>query len=460
MRFLQGWAIGHIGSGLYNFTVPKASQVGVLLMTEKSTVKGKRLPFGIIAGLRLFVIAVVVCGFCALPSWCSEAPRKPKVRAITAFIRIERTHYLEQVQQALAMLRQAKAMFEKTGYDVQTIRITTQPFPQYIRGLSKKEALAFFKTLEDLSKKESFILNIGPAMLSDEDDRSQVELLGEILAASDVYSSVIVAGDDGIHWRSISAAAKLIKYLEEHSPQGARNFNFAATAGLRPYAPFYPGSYHNNAGHEFSVGLEGANFVADVFAEAHGDFNQAKERLSQALSEHARALEGIAGNVEKNSGWKYMGLDATPAPNADSSIGTAIEKLIGAKFGSSGTLTAAAAITEAVHSLGVKRAGYNGLMLPVLEDPVLAQRWSEGTYSIDSLLAYSAVCGTGLDTVVLPGEVSQQQLERIIGDVASLAFKWHKPLTARLIPVPGEKAGDRTDFPPDRLLNTTLKPLP
>src|SRR5713226_3336413 len=250
-------------------------------MPKKPRAQGSFLSFGMVDRFELLVITLLLCSFCALPSWGSEVPRKPKVRAITAFIRIERTHYLEQVQQALAMLRQAKAMFEKTGYDVQTIRITTQPFPQYIRGLSKKEALAFFKTLEDLSKKESFILNIGPAMLSDEDDRSQIELLGEILAASDVYSSVIVAGDDGIHWRSISAAAKLIKYLEEHSPQGTRNFNFAATAGLRPYAPFYPGSYHNNAGHEFSVGLEGGNFVADVFAGAHGDFTQARERLSQ-----------------------------------------------------------------------------------------------------------------------------------------------------------------------------------
>lgn len=74
-----------------------------------------------------------------------------------------------------------------------------------------------------------------------------------------------------------------------------------------------------------------------------------------------------------------------------------------------------------------------------------AKKWSEGTFDLDSLLAYSAVCGTGFDTVPLPGDVSEEQLGRIIGDMASLAFKWHKPLTARLIPAPGKKAGDRTD---------------
>ena len=91
----------------------------------------------------------------------------------------------------------------------------------------------------------------------------------------------------------------------------------------------------------------------------------------------------------------------------------------------------------------------------------LAERWSEGTFDLDSLLAYSAVCGTGLDAIPLPGDVSQQQLERIIGDMASLAFKWHKPLTARLIPAPGKKAGDQTDFDFGiaKFPNTTLKPL-
>ena len=71
-------------------------------------------------------------------------------------------------------------------------------------------------------------------------------------------------------------------------------------------------------------------------------------------------------------------------------------------MGSSGTLTAAAIITRALKAIPVKQAGYSGLMLPVLEDTVLAQRWSEGRLAIDSLLAYSAVCGTGLDTIPSP----------------------------------------------------------
>jgi len=104
------------------------------------------------------------------------------------------------------------------------------------------------------------------------------------------------------------------------------------------------------------------------------------------------------------------------------------------------TLTAAATITACRQRRQSKQTGYTGLMLPILEDTRLAQRWSEGHISIDALLSYSAVCGTGLDTIPLPGDIGAEQLSLIIGDMASLAVKWHKPLSARLLPVLG-KAG-------------------
>jgi len=123
-------------------------------------------------------------------------------------------------------------------------------------------------------------------------------------------------------------------------------------------------------------------------------------------------------------------------------------------------MTAVAAITGALKDVPVQHAGYSGLMLPVLEDSLLAQRWGEGGISIDSLLAYSAVCGTGLDTIPLPGSVSEEQLARMLGDVASLAIKWHKPLAARLLPVAGAKPGEMTSFDDPFLVNTKLWPLP
>src|SRR5205085_2468962 len=92
-------------------------------------------------------------------------------------------------------------------------------------------------------------------------------------------------------------------------------------------------------------------------------------------------------------------------------------------------------------------------------DEVLSRRWAEGTYNIDSLLAYSAVCAGGLDTVPLPGDVTEDYIARIVGDVATLAYKWHKPLAARLLPAPGKKAGEKTEFSDSRVINTIIHPL-
>src|SRR5262249_49140978 len=160
------------------------------------------------------------------------------------------------------------------------------------------------------------------------------------------------------------------------------------------------------------------------------------------------------------AGWTFMGVDPTPAPLGEVSIGAAMETYTGAKFGSSGTLTAALIITSAVKAVPVKQIGYSGLMIPVMEDKLLAQRWAEGAFNTDDLLAYSSVCGTGLDTVPLPGNISTEQMARIFGDVASLAWKWKKPLSARLQPVAGGKPGDRTQFNSQFLFNTTLHELP
>jgi len=48
--------------------------------------------------------------------------------------------------------------------------------------------------------------------------------------------------------------------------------------------------------------------------------------------------------------------------------------------------------------------------------------------------------------VPLPGDVSEEELAGILLDVAALALRLDKPLTARLMPIPGARAGDRTGF--------------
>ena len=385
----------------------------------------------------------------------------PKVRAITGFVRLDRATYRKQIADALAVLRRVKAEFESSGYEVQTVRLTTQPLAELVSGLPEEQALAFLTQLDELSVKENFLPNVGPAMLHDSVDPAAMHLVERALSSlPHIEASSIIADETGIHWKTIHRTAELVKYVSEHSPRSQGTFNFTATAMLKPLGPFFPGSYHTGAGRQFAIGFEGANVVRDVFVKDKGNPEAATADLAAALTKHASVATAVGTKVAAQTGWTYLGVDPTPAPMGEVSIGAAIETFTGAKFGSSGTLTAAHIITAAVKAVPEKQVGYSGLMVPVLEDKVLAQRWAESTYDVDSLLAYSAVCGTGLDTVPLPGDVSLEQMERIFGDVASLAVKWNKPLSARLQPVQGKKPGDRTDFQDPALFNTTLRPLP
>ena len=385
----------------------------------------------------------------------------PKVRAITGFVRLNPQNYQKQVSDALAVVRKVKAEFQASGYEVETVRLTTQPLGELLAGMSQEQALKFLLDFDQLAAKENFAPNVGPAMLHDNDDPATVHLLEKLLSqAARINASTIIADQDGIHWTTIRQSAELVKYVSEHSPKSQGTFNFAVTAMLKPLGPFFPGSYHLGPGNQFAIGFEGANVVESVFAKDKGNVDAAISDLTAALTKHATAADAIGKKVAAETGWMYVGIDPTPAPLGDVSIGAAIETFTGARFGSSGTMTAARVITTAVKAVPVTQVGYSGLMVPVMEDKLLAQRWAESTYNIDSLLAYSAVCGTGLDTVPLPGDLSVEQIERIFEDVASLAVKWNKPLSARLQPLKGKRPGDQTDLESQFLFNTTVRAVP
>jgi uncharacterized protein (UPF0210 family) len=410
---------------------------------------------------RLFSVAGTVALIVLGAAAHAQTYTKPNVRAITAFIRLDPATLGPQVAETLVVLRAAKDELTQRGYKTETIRIVTQPLGELMAGRSDDDALRLLKTLDELSAKEGFIPSVGPAMLRDSDDPHVMRLLERALSTlPNIQANAIIAAEDGIHWKVIGETAALVHYLTDHAPPSHGNFNFTATAMVKPYGPFYPGTYHTGAGKQFSIGFEAANVVQEVFARTRGDFDRSVAELTRQLTVHDKMAEAAGEKVAAAKGWTFMGVDPTPAPLGDVSIGAAIETYTGAKFGSSGTMTAALIITTAVKAVPVKQIGYSGLMVPILEDKRLAQRWAEGALTTDELLAYSAVCGTGLDTIPYPGDISTAQLARIFGDVASLAWKWKKPLSARLQPVAGKKAGDVTDYAGPFLFNTTLHEVP
>jgi uncharacterized protein (UPF0210 family) len=65
-----------------------------------------------------------------------------------------------------------------------------------------------------------------------------------------------------------------------------------------------------------------------------------------------------------------------------------------------------------------------------------------------------------LDTLPLPGDTGVEQLEAILLDVAALSLRLNKPLTARLMPIPGKKAGDPTGFDFEYFANSKVLEVP
>ena len=412
--------------------------------------------------LYLFAIfAFAPFTFSQTPQPAKAPPNsKPHVRTITAFINLDRSQYQLQFAETAKFLGYAKTVFESRGYTVETLRIVTQPFPEYTKGLSTDDAVRFFKNLDGLADQYHVRLAIGSAYLAGTDGDAQADLLAAVLQNTKfIFGSLAVTNDSGINWPAVNAAARIIKKLSETTAHSEGNFHFAANASVPPYSPFFPGAYHTGSGRQFAIGLASAGLVTTA-AQNAPDLSAARRQIIDAFFNAAFYVEDAAQRIDREQGWIYLGLDLSPASSQGVSIGAAIETISKQPLGSSGTMTAVGVITSALKEIGARRTGYSGVMLPVLEDPTLAERWNQGRLSLDQLLSYSAVCATGLDTIPLPGDTTVEELARIIGDVATLSVKWNKPLSARLLPVKEKHAGEMTEFTDPYLINALIRPLP
>jgi uncharacterized protein (UPF0210 family) len=386
-------------------------------------------------------------------------PENSKVRAITFFLNIDRADFQAQIADAYKSLRFARTVFESRGYTVQNLQIATQPFPEYIQGLDSAQALAFFQQLDALAAKDNLQISIGPAMYHSRDGAAQAELLTNILLNTKFLSgSLVVADKDGLHNNAAGAAARIIKKLSEGTPNSQGTLRFAALAMVPPLTPGSPAAYVDGFGHQFAVALQSANLLVRA-VDGAPDAEAAKNRVTEAIGADAYDVEDLAGRVDGETGWAYVGIDLSPNPSKEDSLGAAIETLSGHQVGSAESIAAARTISAGIQGVGLKKTGFNALPLAILEDRTLAQRWSEGHISIDTLLDYFPAGTTGLDDVPLPSDVSGSQLELIIVNAASTAYRARKPLMLRLVPVADKPVHYRTEFDDPRLVNLMLQPL-
>lgn len=389
----------------------------------------------------------------------SAAATAVRVRTITAGVELSPAIELDRVEAALAFLARAKHAYEEAGYQVQTTRVAINPIIAALDSAARDRVLEKLQRLDKLAFAHRAMFSIGPILTANRSDDSLAAWSRELVRTTQSisFSTVIASPEGGVQTHAAATTAKIMVELSRALPDGLANFRFAAAANIPAGTPFFPVAWHQGAD-SFAVGMESASVVEGAFASS-GRSTDATEALRGALNGVLLPVEKLAVEIERQTGRQYLGIDTSPAPAKDRSIAAAIEALTHAPFGSSGTLEVCSMITAALKSVSVRTCGYSGLMLPVLEDPLLAQRAGENRYSIRDLLLYSSVCGTGLDVVPIAGDTPTESIAALLRDVASLATRLRKPLSARLFLVPGKKAGELARFTDPVLTDSVVMKL-
>jgi len=401
-----------------------------------------------------------------------------RVRTISTFLVLdrERDTWQDALQGAAGFCGELARQFAENGYVVQSIRIVTNPFGEYLNTDSPERAkadLEYISTLLhglDLSDLR-IRFAIGEAR-----NKEEIALLPELIQAyGDLCNACVnvALNEFGLlDNEMIEHAVSAVSEIGRLTPRGEGNFNFTVNFNCEPLIPYFPASYHRKElGNCFVVGLETPDLLVHVLEEfnaanhsaGHNDlFRGYYEVMHSALQYHVSTVTGIVEGLPPNKDFTFAGIDSSAAPSKDCSSMVDVYKLLGVEyFGASGTVEASGLLTKVFKSVtGVGLVGFSGLMLAVTEDTGLAEATQKNEFDIRALLTYSAVCGIGLDTVPIPGDTPLAKICALMRDTGTMAFRLNKPLTVRLFPVPGLQAGEITTFESDDLCNCAVLAVP
>ncbi len=346
-------------------------------------------------------------------------------------------------QQAAAFFAAARLAFP---YPLQSVRLATPPFPDWWDKTRNPgdQALAIAQSWQSAG---ADYVSLGPVQLHH--DAAWLDTVPAILSATDMlFATAEIADTSGnLDTARCWRMADVIQHVSTTLSNGFGNLYLAALANCPAGSPFFPVAYHAGGAPTFAIAVESADLALQAIESAEG-LEEARTNLVLAIEEAAEKIMATAVSLSHQFAISCHGIDFSlaPFPEDAKSLGGAMEALGLPHVGAAGSLFAAGFITEAIDRANFPRCGFSGLMLPVLEDSVLARRAAAGALTVQDLLSYSAVCGVGLDTIPLPGDISQESLTAVLLDVAMLATRLRKPLTARLMPLPGLQAGDPVEF--------------
>ncbi|MBR0572697.1 MULTISPECIES: DUF711 family protein [Pasteurellaceae] len=397
-----------------------------------------------------------------------------RVRTITLFLSLtqDKNQWQQVLQEAKQEFNLLIPSIQNAGYEIQTIRIVTNAFGEYLDTTNidtAKADLSYLKHL--LNQLNDSGLRIRFAIGEAKTER-EINLLPELIQSyGDLCNACVNVPLDKngvLDNNLIEQSAQAVKKIAQITERGEGNFNFTVNFNCEPFIPYFPASYHSSQlPNSFVIGFETPDLLVEVLeslskSERNDFFNTAYEKMSQALQYHIDEVLNAVSSTELTGRFKFVGIDSSAAPSKSCNSMATVYELLGVPyFGAAGTVEASALLTRVFKSVkNVPLIGFSGLMLALTEDTGLAKGSQLAQFDIRALLTYSAVCGIGLDTVPVAGDVTIPQLSALMRDTGTMAFRLNKPLTVRVFPIPNAKAGDSTQFESDDLCNSKILAIP
>jgi len=356
---------------------------------------------------------------------------------------------------------------QKYGIPVVNKRIAVSPVAVFCAGLSAAEMIEIAKTLNDVAKEVNVDFIGGFSALVEKGmtpgDHALIEAIPQALAETErICASVNVASTKaGINMDAVMCMGRTIKQAAALTADrdGIGCAKLCVFANIPQDVPFMAGAYLGVGEPDavINVGVSGPGVVKKAVDRALEsgrpmDLGHISEIIKRTAYKVTRVGELIGREVADalNIRFGVVDLSLAPTPNVGDSVGEIFQSMGLRAIGVPGTTAALALLNDAVKKGGAFASsnvgGLSGAFIPVCEDLNIAESARQGLLSIEKLEAITCVCSVGLDMVAIPGNTSADTISAIIADEMAIGMINRKTTAARLIPVPGKKAGDNAYF--------------
>ncbi len=356
---------------------------------------------------------------------------------------------------------------EKYGLCVVNKRISISPMAVVGAPFNPDEMVSIAQTLDSIAGEVRVDFIGGFSALVEKGmakgDESLIEAIPTALAQTDrVCASVNVASTKaGINMDAVYIMAETIKKAAQQTRdrEGLACAKLCIFANIPQDVPFMAGAYLGVGEPDsvVNVGVSGPGVVKKALDRAvetypHCDLGYLSEVIKKTAFKVTKAGELIGREVAARLGVKFgiLDLSLAPTPNVGDSVGEIFQSLGLGSIGVPGSTAALAMLNDAVKKGGSFASSYvgglSGAFIPVSEDLNIDNAAKSGNLSLSKLEAMTSVCSVGLDMVALPGDISVETLAGIVADAMAIGVINNKTTAARLIPVPGKKAGEKVRF--------------